>query len=527
MKVHRGVVYSRKGAVASSQPLAVSAALDILKKGGSFIDAGIAASAVLAVVEPGASQLGGDAFLITYHAQDKEVLAFNGSGEAPHGANREAFPMAIDFHGYRAATVPGVVSTWFAAHDRFGKLAMSEILAAAIDYAKNGFPANAGWLRRMKGHLELFPETQLFKTMGVSTDVQLGDLVIQSDLAWTLEEIAQNGRAAFYTEKVAERMIAATDGWISAEDLAAHSTRVGEPLTIRYGDLVIHGQPPPSQGMILMEELLLASGFDLAGMDEVDRIHLLVESKKLAFADRNRILADPEKISVNVQSILDPNYITRRRSEINMTLANNRNSKPGEEGSDTTYFLIADSTGNAVSWIQSVYHGFGASWAAAGTGVVFNNRLTGFSLDPQSPNFIAPGKRPAHTLNAWIATNLDGSLRYVSGTPGANIQVQTNLQIIVNMADLGMNVQEAVEAPRWQHLSDQGESGFDEARFGTLFLEERIPMQIVEKLKERGHIVSILPPWGHGSSVQLLEVLANGTYAIGSDPRSEGHAAGI
>jgi gamma-glutamyltranspeptidase/glutathione hydrolase len=187
---------------------------------------------------------------------------------------------------------------------------------------------------------------------------------------------------------------------------------------------------------------------------------------------------------------------------------------------------VADADGNAVSWIQSVFHSFGASFAVPGTGIVLNNRLTGFSLDPNSVNFIAPGKRPAHTLNAWIATNADGSLKYVGGTPGGNIQVQSNLQLLVNLVDLKMDVQQACEAPRWQHLTTPGNPNIEEDFFGTLEIENRFDDSTLAELKSLGHRVRPISGYGHGSAVQLLEVLPNGTYAVGSDPRVDGQAAG-
>ncbi|MFM9099309.1 MAG: gamma-glutamyltransferase, partial [Actinomycetota bacterium] len=201
--------------------------------------------------------------------------------------------------------------------------------------------------------------------------------------------------------------------------------------------------------------------------------------------------------------------------------------KYNQEGSDTTYFLTADRDGNAVSWIQSVFHGFGASWAIPGTGIIMNNRLTGFSLDPNSPNFITPGKRPAHTLNAWLATRNDGSLAHVGGTPGANIQVQTNFQLIVNAIDLKLSPQENAEEPRWQHLNGPSYSDAEENFNGVLQIEKRVSPDVINQLTELGHEVQEIGEFAHGSSVQLLEVREDGTYVAGSDPRAEGHAAGI
>jgi len=524
---HRSNVYARNGVAAASQPLAVSAGIEMLRKGGSAFDAAIAMSAVLCVVEPGASHLGGDAFVITHKSTDRSNLAFNGSGEAPHSATIDEFADGIDIHGYRSATVPGLVSTWFAIHEEFGLLSMEELLAPAIDYADNGFPANVGFVRRIARHLKEFPETKVFSTMGIPTDLKVGEIVTQQKLARTLSLIAEQGRSAFYEGEIARALVASSDSWFSLNDLAAHRTRVIRPLTVQYRDFFVHGQPPPSQGMILLEELRLAEQFDLAEMSEADRIHVMVEAKKIAFADRYRILGDPEHIDVNVSEILASEHIKSRAQEINMGHANLSPVSENQEGSDTTYFLAADRDGNAVSWIQSVFHGFGASWAIPGTGILMNNRLTGFSLDKKSPNVIAPGKRPAHTLNAWTVTRKDGSLAHVGGTPGANIQVQSNFQLIVNAIDLKMSPQESAEAPRWQHLNKKRDNSGIEVFDGVLQIENRISQDVFTSLSDRGHDVQELPAFGHGSSVQLLEVQENGTYIAGSDPRCEGHAAGI
>lgn len=526
ISTHRGIVYSRGGGAAASQPLAVSAAIQILNAGGSFIDAGIALSAVISVIEPGASGLGGDAFLVTHHAKSKENLAFNGSGEAPHAADREAFGSEIPLHGYKAATIPGVVSTWFAAHERYGKLPMEEILAPAIFYAEHGFPANEGFIARMKYHLQEFPDTQVIKSLQLSPDIKLGQLITNKDMAWLLKEIIKGGRDAFYRGSIAAKIIEGTGGWINEKDLESHSTRVLKPLSINYRGFQVHGNPPPTQGMILMEQLLIANSYDKSRLSQSDWLHMQVEAKKIAFADRNSIISDPEVFEVNTDAILNPSHIASRVKEIDMRRANNENVSPSE-GSDTTYFLVADCEGNAVSWIQSVFHGFGASWVVPGTGMILNNRLTGFNLDPTSPNYIKPGKRPAHTLQAFTITNQDGSLKYVGGTPGANVQVQTNFQLVTGLIDEKLSVQEVAEAPRWMHLSDPSTSAVNEEIKGVLYLESRFGDELIEDLKSRGHEIKVLPEYGHASSVQVLEVLSNGTFAFGSDPRSEGHAAGI
>ncbi len=525
----RSNVYSRRGGVASRQPLATSAGLSVLSDGGNAVDAAIATSAVLTVVEPGDSQLGGDLFAIYHSGKDRKTVAINGSGEAPHGATLSEFQEGIPLHGYKAATVPGLVSGWFAVHDQWGRLPMEKILAPAIRYARDGFPASPGLIKRIAHHLKNYPDSKVFQQLGMPTNLRVGEIITLPDLAWSLSEIAKQGRKAFYSTSIAERIVAATSGWFSLADLAAHHTRIEEPLRARYRDQIIHAQPPPSQGMILLSEMLLADRVDLKSMSEVDRIHFLVEAKKIGFADRYGALGDLPETKDRVAKVLSEAHVSRRFAEIDLSRARTAplEGNGGNEGSDTTYLLAADDEGNAISWIQSVFHGFGASFAVEGTGILLNNRLTGFSLDQNSPNLIAPGRRPAHTLNAFIVTHVDGSLHLVSGTPGANIQVQTNAQVISNVIDLGMNAQDAVDAPRWQHLIAPGESAGIEGYAGTLQLESRFDHGTIEGLQSKGHEVAAITPYGHGSAVQLLRVLENGTYEFGSDPRCEGLAIGL
>jgi gamma-glutamyltranspeptidase/glutathione hydrolase len=517
----RGLVVAKNGAAATSQPLATAAALAILGRGGTFADAAIAASAVLCVIEPWNSHLGGDAFLIVHDAKTRATLAYNASGAAPKAATIESYPEGVPIHGPRAVTVPGLVDAWFALHQRHGALPMAELLQAAIGYAHDGYPAGP---RAVKKFAE-FAALSGLEALGTKTPA-LGELIRQPELAWSLEELARNGREAFYSGAIAHKIVAASQGHFTLDDLAAHRTRVLSPLSVGYRGLTVHCQPPPSQGMILAQELALAEGFALGELTEAERTHVLVECKKRAFADRFAHLADPEWRDIPLEQLLSEPYLAKRRAELGEK-ASSVAAGALDEGQDTTYFLVADTSGNAVSFIQSIFHNFGSAWIPEGTGILFNNRLTGFSLDPTSPNVLEPGKRPAHTLNAWLATHPDGSLALVGGTPGANIQVQTNLQLIVNVLDLGLDPQEAVERPRWQHSSDGGNTGQSEEGLGVLELEDRADPSLFATLTERGHTVKPLGPWAHGSAAQLLQVLPSGAYAVGSDPRCDGHAGGL
>lgn len=522
----RGLVLGRRGAVATSQPLATSAGIAILAAGGSFADAAIATSAVLCVAEPWNSHLGGDAFLIVHDARTRENVALNGSGAAPASANPESYSSGIPIHGPRAVTVPGLVDAWFALHERWGRLPISALLAPAIEYASSGFPAGPRLVKKAREFAALLPT---LPALGFDGTVEAGDTIVQPELAETLRRIASEGRNGFYAGETGRRICEDSGGHFAPGDLSAHNTRTLDPLCVKYRGRSVYCQPPPSQGMILALELGIADGFDLASMDEVERTHALIECKKLAFTVRNRVLADPERVDVSLEKHLSEDGLAALRADIHPDFPCPDDPMPDAAGSDTTYFLVADADGNAVSFIQSVFHNFGSAWMPKGTGIVMNNRLTGFSLDPKSPNVLAPGKRPAHTLNAWLATDAAGKLELVGGTPGAHVQVQTNLQLLVNSLDLGLNPQEAVEAPRWQHVWRELAQNAGCAPHGPTILEieNRVGTAVVKGLRERGHRVSPIKPWAHGSAAQLLQVLPSGAYAVGSDPRVDGHAAAL
>lgn len=566
---HRGVVVARKGLVAASQPLAVSAGLRVLQEGGSFADAALAVSAVLAVTEPYNSHLGGDAFIIVYDAKTGQTTALNASGASPRAVAFDRFAAGIPMRGLAAASVPGLVDAWFTLHGCWGTRPVADLLAPAISYAEEGFPAGFRYCSAFSVNEQLLREhpTTARTLTGRSELPRPGDDIRQPDLAWTLRQIAEGGRDAFYAGPIAERILAfsaRSGGLFAAEDFADHRTQVTDPIRCTYRGFTVHGQPPVSQGHILLQELNLVEGFDLAAMghNSADALHVQVEAKKLAFADRRAYLGDPRFVDVPVDTLLSKEYADERRKRIDVRrAAMPAEVQAGEIPHDTTYFCVADAEGNAVSFIQSVFWGFGCGVVAEGTGVLFNNRMTGFSLDPASPNVVAPGKRTAHTLNAYIVTKEEKTggqvsgnagvqvfgasgiredasagvqtadsrqptagnrLAFVGGTPGGDIQVQSNLQVICNVVDFGLNPQEAIEAPRWQHGEMAGGIG------DTLAIEERVPLEVRQELARRGHPVQALGPWGHGSSYQLIVVQPeNWAYMAGSDPRCDGHAAGF
>ena len=537
---HRGVVVGRQGMVAASQPLAVSAGLNILQSGGSFVDAALATSAVLCVTEPYASQVGGDAFIILYDAKTGRTTALNASGAAPQAAAREHFADGIPLRGLAAASVPGLVDAWFTLHARWGTKPVGELFAAALHYAEEGFPAGYRYARVFAAQEELlrsFPSTAQ-AMLPEGTPPQPGQMVRQPDLAWTLRQIAEGGRDAFYLGPVAERILrysAESGGLFAAADFAAHKTQIGDPIKTTYRGYTVHGQPPVSQGHILLQMLNLVEGFDLGAMghNSTNSIHYQAEAKKLAFADRAAYLGDPDFVEVPLDMLLSKPYAAQRRRLI-QPLKAAAHVEAGTIDHDTTYFCVADAEGNAISFIQSVFWGFGCAEVAAGTGVLFNNRMTGFSLDPSSPNVLAPGRRTAHTLNAYLITQeavVEGGetqerLAFVGGTPGGDVQVQSSLQVICNLIDFGLNPQEAVEAPRWQHGGAVGAA--DEPTAGQLAIENRVALDVVVELEKRGHKIDALGPWAHSSAYQVIAVHPEtGAFMAGSDPRCDGHAAGF
>lgn len=523
---HRGVVVARRGVVAASQPLAVSAGLRILEEGGSCVDAALAVSSVLTVVEPYASHLGGDAFIVLYENRTGSTLALNGSGAAPARATPAAFPSGIPERGLRAASVPGLVSAWFALHQRLGRIPASRLLSRAIEYASDGFPAGYRYCRNLNAHRESGQDWALeaVRTLtGMDRPVRPGDVIVQPALARTLERIGAQGRDAFYDGAITRDLLRFSEkrgGLFSPEDFRKHRTQLGDPIRTQYRGYTVHGQPPVSQGHILLQALNLLEGFDVRGMGfgSADLVHVAVEAKKLAFADRAAYLGDPAAADVPIAELLSRAYADRRRAAIDLARAS-AHTEPGDPRRSTTYFAVTDGDGNGVSFIQSIFHSLGCGAVDPATGIVFNNRMTGFNLDEGSPNCLAPGKRPAHTLNAFVVTD-DAGLRWVGGTPGGDVQVQSNLQVLVNVIDFGMNPQAAIEAPRWEHGAAVGGGS-------TLRLESRFAPAVFAELERRGHSVEKLAPWGHGSTFQLVERdPATGSFHAGSDPRGDGQAAG-
>ncbi len=520
----RDPVVAGHGMISTGHPLATAAGFKVLRDGGNAFDAIVCAAAVIAVVEPNSNQVGGDVFALCRPASGDQVEAVNASGPAPAQAELAAFTEGIPEVGPAAASVPGAVSAWDTILERYGTITLADALAPAIEYAEAGFPADLSlcrtitaaqeWLRKYPASAEAF--------LIDGEPPRAGQAVRQSDLAETLRQIAADGAPGFYRGAFAQALVraAADGGLFGSEDLADYACEILPPLRSFYRGFEVLGQPLVSQGFVLLEELNIAEGFDLGGMQfgSVDAVHILVECKKLAFADRHGHIGDPKFVDAPVEPILTKEYAAKRRMALDPARASGRPSAgdPSALGGDTTALSAVDERGNAVSFIQSVFASFGSRYVVPGTGVLLNNRMRGFSLDPESPNVLAPGKRPVHTLNTYMVLD-EGRIVLLGGSPGAHYQVQANLQVISNVIDHEMHWQEALDAPRWYHNEDTNE----------LLLEARFDHSIGTPLRQRGHEVSWQQPFtSYARSQGIMIDPASGAFFGATDPRWHGQVLG-
>jgi gamma-glutamyltranspeptidase/glutathione hydrolase len=531
----RPLTLAPRGMVTSPHALASAAGAQTLRAGGSAVDAAIATSAVLNVVYPHMTSVGGDAFWLVHDAGRREVRFLNAAGRAPAAATPSAYrargATEIPHRGWLAvATVPALVAGWAAAHAAYGRRPLAELLAPAIEYARDGFPATARlvyWTRDTASVLAAQPAAAAIYLPGGEVP-RPGQRLRCPDLARTLEAVAADGAPGFYAGPVGRELCRASragGGLFGAEDLAAVRAEWGAPLTGAYRGVTIHETPPPTQGMAALAMLALVEGDDVArlGWQSADTVHLLVEAKKLAFADRNRYLADPAFAPVPTGRLLDRGYLAERRRLIDAGAAQVWDRVPaGSLAGDTVYLATVDGAGNAVSLIQSVYFGFGAGVVAGRTGVVLANRGAYFSLDPAHPNCLAPGKQPLHTLMASLA--FEGErLRWAVGSMGGDGQPQFHVQVYSALIDFGRDLQEAIEAPRWL----AGRFALGDPR-EPLHIEGRFPESTLAGLEARGHGLVRWPAWselaGHAHGIEIQP--GTGTRMGAADPRSDGAAIG-
>jgi gamma-glutamyltranspeptidase/glutathione hydrolase len=515
----RGPVMGQNAMVASAHPLVSQAGVDVMRNGGTAFDAAFAMSALLPVVKPSLNHLGGDAYVLVYPKAEGRATAICSGGKAPAAATLDAYTGGIPQHGGAAAAIPGLVDAWEVFHSRWCTRPRNVLMQPAISAARDGFPVSRELALTLGGTPRFFAK---YEAMGRALYIDgrpplFGEVLRQPALADTLERIAADGRKALYEGAIAEKIasgVQAMGGHMTPDDLARHSADVLEPLSVDYRGYTVVETPPNSQGMILLEELKIVEGFDLArwGHLSPDAVHHLVEAKKLAFEDRERFAGDPAFVDFDPRHLLTDEWTAQRCS-----LINPRRSRPALEPvptSDTTSFVVVDGEGNACSFIQSLYAGWGSAVAIDGTGIIMNNRMTGFSLDRSSPNALAPGKRTMHTLNTYLVLK-DDELVIAGNTPGGHYQVQTNFQILTNMLDFELDPQAAIDAARW------GDSE------GRLLVEDHMPSTTQSELARRGHNVQPIArtraPMGRA---QVIQRTVESVLIGGSDERGEGAAAG-
>jgi len=525
------------GMVACPHSLASAAGVDALRAGGSAVDAALAAAAVLAVIYPHMTSVGGDAFWLIYDAKARRVRYLNGGGRAAAGAGIEYFRgrgmSEIPFRGILPATLttPGAVASWCEAHAAVGKLPFARAMEAAIGYAREGFPVTArlaNWIATSAPELGQFAGwASIFLPGGQAP--RAGAKLTNADLARTLRSLADAGRAGFYEGPVAEAMARharENGGFFDAADLAVQKASWGEPLKGGYRDLTLYETPAPTQGFTVLQMLKLIEPFELHRMDFADphRAHLMVQAKQIAYHDRDRWIGDPAFADVPMARLLSAEYLDERRRLIDPARALPWDKVPsyGSLAGDTVFVAATDAEGNAVSLINSLYGTFGSGEVAGDTGVLLQNRSAYFSLDPAHPNALAPGKVPLHTLIASMGFR-NGKLWSVLGCMGADGQPQIHLQAYSALIDHGYDIQQAVEAPRW--LS--GRFALGETR-DTLHIENRFGAATIAELERRGHVVDRWGAWnelaGHAHGITIDA--QSGLYAGGSDPRSDGAAIG-
>ncbi|MFM8559370.1 MAG: gamma-glutamyltransferase [bacterium] len=535
----RSVVYGRHGMVACSQPLAAQAGLEVLKAGGSAVDAAIAINACLGLMEPTANGVGGDLFAIVWDPRTGKLHGLNASGASPRGLTADRIPAekdgTIPLHSPYAWSVPGCVDGWTTLHARFGRLPLERLLAPAIGYADEGFPVSpviaSDWSRAPARFGDKPGFAEDFMPGGRTP--REGELFRNPALARTLRRIAQGGRAGFYEGETATELVRYSrevGGFLALEDLSSHRSEWVDPVGTDYRGWTVWELPPPGQGIAALQMLNMLERFDLRAMgrESADFWHVLTEAKKLAFADRARYYADPAFARVPVAELVSKDYAQRRASRIDLTRAM-VTDLPGDPAPlnrrETTYLCAADSSGMMVSLIQSNYTGFGSGYCVPALGFGIQNRGNMFDLTPGRPNSYAPGKRPFHTIIPAFMTR-DGRPVMAFGLMGGDMQPQGHAQVVVNLVDFGMNLQEAGDAIRMHHTGSSEPTGTVMRDGGVLHIEDGLPAAVIAELRRRGHRIEPEAVGNYGGYQAIWRDPATGVYSGATERRKDGCALG-
>jgi gamma-glutamyltranspeptidase / glutathione hydrolase len=543
----RSEVLATHGMVCTSVPAATEVGVEILKRGGSAVDAAIAANATLGLMEPVSSGIGGDLFAIVYSAKENKLYGLNGSGRSPLGLSYDAMKSelaklhseTIPPRGMLPISVPGCVDAWSELHKKFGKLKLSDDLAPAIRYAEEGFPVTdliayywAFGPRLYKGLPGAFIATYTLDGKGRTPGK--GDIFKNQDLARTLRLIGEKGWGAFYTGEIADKIDAfmrANRGFLRKTDFEKHTSTWIEPVSVNYRGYDVFELPPNGQGIAALQMLNILEGFDLRAMgrNSPQTLHTMIEAKKIAWADRAKFYADPAFAKIPLAGLLSKGYAAERRKLIDPNHAAKQieAGNPALDAGDTIYLCTADDEGNMVSLIQSNYRGMGSGIVVPGLGFMFQDRGELFSMDAQHANVYAPGKRPFHTIIPGFVMK-DGKPWEAFGVMGGGMQPQGHVQVLTNQIDFGLNVQEAGDASRWQHEGDNEPTGEKmTASGGYVEVESGIPYETVRELRKKGHDMRF-DVGGYGGYQAIKVEIHDGqrVYVGASESRKDGMAAG-
>lgn len=521
-------IIGTKTMVVSPHYLASMAGSQILQKGGNAFDAAVAVSACLAVVYPHMTGLGGDSFWLMYNSNDKQIRSYNGSGRSGYNAHPGIYDgeASIPHRGVKSAiTVPGMVDSWNAILQEYGRLSFAEVLEPAISYALNGFPFTKDqYENTVKNYnvLSEMPITSEIYTPSRSIP-RIGGRFLQKELAQSLRHIALEGRDGFYKGEIARKIVSylqSNGGLLTLDDFADHKGDWVTPVSTTYRDYTVYQVPPNSQGFVGLMTLNMLENFQLNQIPHgsFEYYHLLVESLKLSFRDRNKVLTDPEFYEIPLDQLLSKSYAAELTQKIDRHRANSITTN--SMGNDTAYAAVVDQEGNAVSFIQSLYFEFGSAVVAGDTGILLQNRGSFFSLNPDHVNCLQPHKRTFHTLMPALACR-DGQPSILYGTQGGEGQPQTQTAILTRMIDYGMDPQQAINEPRWVWGRTWGENTSD------LKIENRVDLRTIELLKNAGHTVNVVTDFdgvmGHAQAIRIDD---QGFLSGGVDPRGDGAAIG-
>jgi gamma-glutamyltranspeptidase/glutathione hydrolase len=532
-RVGRSVVLAPHGMVATSHPLAAQIGLDVLKKGGTAVDAAIAVNAALGLMEPMSCGVGGDLYALVYDARAKKLHGLNASGRSPYKATRAFFAEKkldqIPTKGPLSWSVPGCVDGWQVLHQKFGALPLADLLGPSIRYAEDGFPVTEVIAGYWRGARRLPGVARPFLPGGKPP--LAGEMFKNPDLARTYRAIARGGRDAFYKGRIAKEIVAYSEkngGLFGLQDFADHTSTWVEPVSTTYRGCRVWEIPPPGQGIAVLQMLNLLGGYDLKkmGPDSPDYWHLLLEAKKLVYADRARYYADPAFAKVPVDGLISKAYAERRRKRIDTQKAM-ADAEPGDPKlgqGDTVYLCVVDKDRNCASLIQSNYNGFGSGLAPTGLGFALQNRGTLFALDAGHANRLEPHRRPFHTIIPALVTR-DDKPWFVFGVMGGDMQPQGQVQVLVNLIDFGMNVQAAGEAPRMEHVGSATPTGRKARGAGRVIPESGISEKVLAELKRRGHTFA-RPAVNGGGYQGILIDPKTGVLHGGSEVRKDGCAVG-